>query len=54
MKCRYQGGVFARLKEIDVNDLGISRLQTGTRVNRVLNLDLPLHAWLKCVWDLGS
>lgn len=54
MECRYHGGVFARVEEIDVNDLGISRLQTGPRVDWVLNVDLPLDAWLEFIWDLGT
>lgn len=54
MKCGYHGGVFARVEEVDVNDLGISRLQTGPRVNWVLNVDLPLDAWLEFIWDLGT
>lgn len=54
MKCGYHGGVFARVEEIDVNDLGISGLQTGPRVNWVLDIDLPLDARLEFIWDLGT
>lgn len=54
MKRWDQSGIFTGMEKIEVNDLGISRLQPGSRVNRVLNIDLPLHAWLKFIWDLGS
>lgn len=54
MKCRYQGRVFARVEEVDVNDLGIRWLQTGSRVDRILNVDLPLNPWFECIRDLAS
>lgn len=54
MKSWYEGGIFARLKEINVDDFGISRLQTSARVNRVLNFNLPLDPWLKSIWDFAS
>lgn len=48
------GGIFARMKEIDVNDLGIRRLQSDPRVNRVLNFDLPFNPGLEPIWNLAS
>lgn len=47
MKCRNQGRVLGRVKEIDVDDLGIRWLQADTRVDRILNFYLPLHTGFK-------
>lgn len=47
MECWYESWVFARLKEIDINDLSISWLQTGPWIDWILNVNLPLDPWFK-------